>query len=93
MARLPRVRLGRAYTEIDRSREFLEVFGTEQGQRVLAQIMDFCNPPVNPTLADSPGKLAFREGQRWAGAQIMGAFVGRDKRPKLEKTEGNETDA
>lgn len=42
------VKVGRGdYTRLDRYRDFSRVFyGTEEGRRVLAQIMDLCEGPV-----------------------------------------------
>lgn len=92
---LPRIRLGQAYTEQNRAQDFIAVFWgdstREQGMRVLAQLMDFCNP--TPGRQFDAHQLAFREGQRWTGAQILGAFVYTEKKPQHEKHEGVISDA
>ena len=79
LEQLPRARLGANYTETDRAADFLAVFNGEsdsvRGQRVLAQIMDLCMPAPSPKIAESHGRLAFHEGMRWIGSQIMRSFV------------------
>lgn len=82
---LPRYKLGDEYTEEDRARDFISLFGTEIGQRVLSQIADFCNPHPTPADADKPGRLAFKEGQRWTLGQLMRCFVSGRKIPKIEE--------
>ena len=84
LERLPSVRLGTEYTETDRARDFLKVFTTEEGRRVLAQLNLFCNPNPNPSDSDKPGRLAFKEGQRWVLAEIMRCFVSQKKIPEIE---------
>jgi len=82
--RLPQVRLGSEYTETDRAQDFLRVFTTDEGKRVLAQINDFCNPHASPSDSDKPGRLAFKEGQRWVLGEIMRCFISRRKMPEIE---------
>jgi hypothetical protein len=90
---LPRVRLGPSYTEQDRAVDFIAVFAgssnKDQGQRVLAQINDFCSPAPNPMDADKPGLLAFKEGKRWVLGEIMRAFVPRAREPQVERKPEN----
>jgi len=83
--RLPRLRVGTQYTEDDRARDFIGVFGTEQGQRVLAQVADFCNPHPTPLDADKPGRLAFKEGQRFVLGQLMRCFLTGRRVPEHEE--------
>lgn len=80
--KLPNARLGPGYSEVDRAADFLEVFTTEQGQRVLAQIADMCQPHPTPADSDKPGKLAFKEGQRWVLGSLMMCFNTARKMPE-----------
>lgn len=75
LERLPRIKVGLDYTKTDQARDFLAVFGTDAGQRVLAQISAFCSPISSQADAEKPGLLAFREGQRWVLGKIMHAFI------------------
>ncbi len=88
---LPQARLGPNYDEKDRASDFLAVFvgesNGEQGQRVLAQIADFCTPIPSPMDADRPGLLAFKEGKRWVLGEIMRAFAVKSRVPKQETKE------
>ena len=72
--------------------DFKQVFGTEQGQRVLAQIMDYCNPPPIVMTSERPGLLADYNGRRVVGARIMRAFLDMKAKTTQEKTEGVESD-
>lgn len=81
---LPRVKLGDEYTEEDRARDFIALFGTERGQRVLAQITDFCQPFPTPNDADKAGRLAFKEGQRFVLLQLMRCFASGRRIPTIE---------
>lgn len=63
------------YKPIDQFRDFYAVFGTEQGKRVLRQIIDRCEEPmphVNSTLAEYVSHVA----RRRLGIWIMGLTVG-----------------
>jgi len=89
---LPAARLGPNYTEADRAADFIQTFtSTEHGQRVLAQISDLCNPHPMPSDADRPGRLAFKEGQRWVIGEIMRCFSLRRRVPEIKtKDDSNE---
>lgn len=58
------------YTFLDRYRDFATVFGTEQGKRVLAQILYMTDSPANEKDAQSHATLAYRSGLRMAGMKI-----------------------
>lgn len=81
---LPRVKVGDEYTEDDRARDFITIFGSERGQRVLSQIADFCQPFPTPQDADRPGRLAFKEGQRFVLGQLMRCFATGRRMPTIE---------
>ena len=88
---LPAAKLDENYTETDRARDFLSVFNgasnAETGRRVLAQIANICQPYPSPLEADKPGRLAFKEGQRWVLGEIMRCFTIRSRIPKQETKE------
>lgn len=88
---LPVARLGSEYTETDRAQDFIKTFTmNDEGKRVLAQISDLCNPNPAPSDADKPGRLAFKEGQRWVLGEIMRCFLTNRRVPKHEtKDEAN----
>ena len=77
MAAMPRIRATETgpYTFKDRSNDFLAVFNgsssPEQGQRVLSQIAQICDPVPVPTDADRPGTLAYKTGMRRVMTEIM----------------------
>lgn len=93
-AELPYVELpdvGYWKTEIDRSRDFLAVFGGEstrdQGLRVYEQIRRWCSPASFGTDADKPGTLAFKEGRRSILREIDTACrPDRQRVPEIERT-------
>ena len=88
--RLPSTRLGPGYSEIDRAADFVQVFTTDQGQRVLAQIADMCNPHPTPADADKPGRLAFKEGQRFVLGGLMMCFNTHRRVPEIkDKPDGS----
>lgn len=66
------VKVGRNnYTRLDRYRDFRAVFGSEQGKRVLSQIIDASEGGVIAEAdAESHARLAFRAGMRRVGALI-----------------------
>lgn len=66
------VRVGRGgYTRLDRYRDFRAVFSSEQGKRVLSQIIDFSEGGLLSEMdAESHARLAFRAGMRRVGAII-----------------------
>lgn len=53
----------------------MAVFSTEQGRRVLDQIVQICDPASIPSDADKPGTLAFKAGQRRVLNEIQRCFV------------------
>lgn len=84
---LPRVALGEDYTQEDRARDFTDVFlRSEAGQRVLAQICDFCDPPPSFSDVERHGRLAMKEGQRLCKGFIMSAFIPKARIPEVERT-------
>ena len=76
---LPRVRVSHEgpYTYEDRARDFIAIFGNDQGRRVLSQIQQFCDPAPLLGDADRHGTLAFKSGARWIFVQIMTCFTTR----------------
>lgn len=74
---LPRVAASHEgpYTFTDRASDFIAVFSTEQGRRVLAQIHTICDPAPKFEDADKPGTLAMKSGMRRVMAEIMYCFV------------------
>lgn len=67
------VKVGRGnYTQIDRFRDFSRVFlGTDEGKRVLAQIIDLCEGrPVRDDELSNHALLAARAKARNVGQQI-----------------------
>ncbi len=87
---LPRVvaREEGPYTFDDRARDFLAVFSgastAEQGQRVLSQLHQICDPQARLDEADKPGTLAFKSGMRRVFNELMLCFVVRTPL-KIEK--------
>ena len=65
------VRAEGPYKPIDRYRDFSRVFGTDEGKRVLSQIIDLCEgkPPSDAEIA-SHALLAKRAGMRFVGQKI-----------------------
>lgn len=62
---LSMVKTGRnGYSKMDRYRDFRKVFGTEEGRRVLAQIVDHSDIPIVESEVSDTHKMAFRAGQR-----------------------------
>lgn len=53
------------YKKMDRYRDFRQVFNTDSGKRVLAQIIDECEglPIIEKEVSDTH-KMAFRAGKR-----------------------------
>jgi len=82
---LPRAQISDDYTEADRAADFIQTFTTEQGRRVLSQVTDYCSPHPSPADADKPGRLAFKEGQRWVLGEIMRSFVTRRRIPEIQE--------
>jgi len=74
------------YTFTDRARDFLAVFGSEQGRRVLSQIHQVCDPPPTIRNADKPGTLAFQSGMRRVMTEIMLCMVAKEQM-RVERTE------
>ena len=72
------------YTYVDRSRDFISVFSTEAGQRVLSQIANICDPEISPTDADKPGTLAYKAGKRRVMQEIMVCMI--VKKPVIQET-------
>lgn len=71
---LPRVRATHAgpYTKFDRYRDFRRVFGTDEGRRVLAQIVNHCEGPIlTQAEIHNHADLSFRAGQREPGQWIV----------------------
>jgi hypothetical protein len=65
-----------SYTPLDRYREFNEVFRTEAGRRVLAQIVDLCEGiPLSLNQIENHAYMAFRQGQREVGLKITQYMV------------------
>lgn len=76
-ASLPALRAGRgSYSKQDRYRDFRQVFmgdsSSEQGQRVLAQILDASNgsPDFENEVHDH-ARMAFKAGKRALGLEII----------------------
>lgn len=74
---MPRVRATEngPYTFQSRAADFIAVFNgassAEQGQRVLSQIAQICDPLPKESDADKPGTLAYKTGMRRVMAEIM----------------------
>lgn len=86
LEKIGRLAIGTNYTELDRARDFQRVFSTPEGERVLKQIMAFCNPPSLPTTrAGDLGALAEQNGMRKVGERIARAFVIRQRQPENEE--------
>lgn len=78
------------YTPDDRFRDFQQVFfGSEQGRRVLAQIIDECEglPPTMSEVSDH-AFLAFKAGKREVGMRIVQWMQG--VAPEVEIEEASE---
>lgn len=74
LSTMPRVRVSEdgPYTFKDRAADFIAVFNsTDQGQRVLSQIAQICDPIPREADADKPGTLAYKTGMRRVMAEIM----------------------
>jgi hypothetical protein len=77
LSAMPRVRVSETgpYTFKDRAADFIAVFNgassAEQGQRVLSQIAQICDPVPKEQDADRPGTLAYKTGMRRVMAEIM----------------------
>jgi hypothetical protein len=74
------------YGKKDRARDFIVTFEGDSGQRVLAQIANFCRPFDGPNDADKPGRLAFHAGQRYVLWQIMKCFESDSKEVVKEES-------
>ena len=72
---LPRVAVGDGYSEKDRAGDFMLVFGTEPGRRVLAQIATICQPITRDSELNSLGVLAAKEGKRQVLTEIQRCFL------------------
>lgn len=60
------------YTKKDRYRDFRQVFSTEQGKRVLSQIINEAEGvPIVESEASDTHKVAFRLGKRSLGLWIV----------------------
>ena len=82
---LPRVGIGyNNYTHQDRAKDFMAVFNTEQGRRVLAQISDYCSPVAQRTELNSLGVLSFNEGMRSVFGFIARCMTWREP-PKIQR--------
>ena len=72
------------YTNLDRYRDFRRVFlETEEGGRVLAQIIAESDSPVYEEDMDKPGLMAGRAGKRLVGMWIVGVL---NAEPEDEET-------
>ena len=60
---------------------------SDQGQRVLAQILDFCRPFDGERNADKPGVLAFNSGRRYVLGLITKAFDSETRAVTVEATD------
>ena len=67
------VKVGRdGYADLDRYRDFRQVFSTPEGRRVLHQIIDYCEgPPRTEQGADQIHRNIFRDGRRDGGLWIV----------------------
>jgi hypothetical protein len=64
-----------AYSVADRHRDFRETFSaTEQGRRVLAQILSRCRLWDRSYAGEATHETAFREGNRDIGLWLMGVI-------------------
>lgn len=77
------------YTYVDRSRDFINVFSTEAGQRVLSQVASICDPEISPMDADKHGTLAFKAGKRRVMHEIMACMI--VKQPVVQETRDPKT--
>lgn len=70
---MPRIRASHegAYTFKDRANDFISLFSTDQGKRVLTQISSICDPVPRSEDADKPGTLAYKAGMRRVMTEIM----------------------
>lgn len=76
------------YSEVDRRRDFRQVFETEQGRRVLYQIFAWCHMAQPSFLPGLPSHdAAVRDGERNVALKILSALYGRqDARPTVAET-------
>ena len=80
------------YSKEDQRKDFMAVFGTEQGKRVLSQIAFICEgQAVQPThdQINNHGFLAALNGMRWVWLEIQRCFAG-SMEPTIEHTENYE---
>lgn len=72
------VRVGRNnYTKADRFRDFQTVFASEQGKRVLAQLIDVAEGrPIAESEVGDHALLAYRQGQRSIGQWLVRTLNG-----------------
>lgn len=77
LSAMPRVRANEngPYTFQDRASDFIAVFNgassAQQGQRVLSQIAQICDPAPQMADADRHGTLAYKTGMRRVMTEIM----------------------
>lgn len=82
---LPRVFVGRDnYTEEQRQADFRILFSTDVGARVIAQIMQICDPFFGDRDFENPGRLAAKAGMRRVGLEIQRCFMVRGE-PRIER--------
>ena len=91
LERLPRIRAmdEGPYTYTDRARDFVTVFSTDSGKRVLSQIHQICDPSSRPTDADRHGTLAYKAGMLRVMGEIMLCMIAREPlKIETEPTDG-----
>ncbi|MFK4647214.1 hypothetical protein ABIF96_005788 [Bradyrhizobium ottawaense] len=67
------IKVGRdGYQKLDRYRDARAVFTSEAGKRILSQLIDLCEGPViREHEIDNHAKLAYRQGMRFVGIQVL----------------------
>lgn len=63
---------------------FSENSTAEQGQRVMSQIADICDPMITAEDADKPGSLAYKAGMRRVLQELQRCFVVNEARSELK---------
>ena len=78
------------YTPNDRWQDFRKSFTTDEGKRVLREIISWCHL-LRPSIVNSPVDshlMAMREGERNIGLRLL-ATINNEPRPKPERTTRN----
>jgi len=74
----------KTYRPEDQYRDFRQVFGTEQGQRVLNQILVWSGFWTT-SMAGTTHEMAFSEGERNLGLKILAAYSVEKQQPNEQR--------